>query len=159
MNGSDPYHVSRRSLLLLAAISAGGCATEENRTRQGRTQEGSAVIVEVDLYSGRPNPTFVVDAAAAAELRRRLDALPPASGTARPRDGLGYRGLRVRAGTPELPPEVYVSDGTVVVHAADGSATRLADEGRALERWLFEAGAAGLGPDEAAVVRDDLAGR
>lgn len=114
--------------------------------------------VEVDLYSGRPNPHFRLEPATAAELVRRLANLPSASGAARPRDGLGYRGLRIRAETLEFPvTEIVVSGGTVIVRDRSGAERPLEDPHRDLERWLVEAGTAQLDAAETAVLRQDLA--
>jgi hypothetical protein len=113
--------------------------------------------VEVDLYSGRPNPRFRLDPAAAAELMRRLAALPPLSGPATPRETLGYRGLRIDAGVAESPAtEIVVSDGVVIVRDRDGAERLLKDPHRGLERWLIEAGTANLDPGEVVVLRQDL---
>lgn len=110
--------------------------------------------VEVELYSGRPNPRFVLSAPDAAEFRRRLDALPLARDAAGPRDGLGYRGLRVTG--PDAPGvEVVVSAGTVEV-SSGGGARRLADPGRQLERWLVKAAATQLQQGELNVLLQDL---
>jgi hypothetical protein len=62
----------------------------------------------------------------------------------------------VLPGSPGLPREVFVSGGAIVVSEADGTQRRLTDEGRALERWLIEVGAADLAPDVLSIVRDDL---
>jgi hypothetical protein len=114
--------------------------------------------VEVDLYSGRPNPYFRLDPAKAGELMRRLAALPPSHGDATPREGLGYRGLRIEAGAADSPvAEIVVSDGVVLVRNRGGGQYLLEDPDRALERWLIEAGAASLDPGEVLVLRRDLA--
>jgi hypothetical protein len=114
--------------------------------------------VEIDLYSGRPNPRFRLDSAAAAELIRRLAALRPSTGHARPRERLGYRGLRVEpdvAGSPFA--EVVVSGGVVLVHDHDGRERLLDDPGRDLERWLVERAASEVDADVVALLRHDLA--
>ncbi|KMO29930.1 hypothetical protein VQ02_28910 [Methylobacterium variabile] len=113
------------------------------------------VDVEVDLYSGRPNPRFPLSPAAAAELERRLDALPPAAAGAATRDGLGYRGLRVAPGGRFA--DVFVSAGVVELRDRAGRTLSRADPGRRLERWLIEDGAGHLPADEARMLRDDLA--
>jgi len=113
--------------------------------------------VEVDLYSGRPNPRFRLDPAVAAELMRRLDALPPLSGPATPRETLGYRGLRIDAGVAESPvTEILVSNGVVFIRDRGGAERLLEDIHRGLEQWLIEAGMANLDPGEVAVLRHDL---
>jgi hypothetical protein len=89
------------------------------------------IEVEVDIYSGRPNPRVALPPATVAELRRRFDALPlAAAGAAGPRKGLGYRGLRITG-------DAVPGGGEIVVSA--GSVTRRADPDRGLERWLVEA--------------------
>ncbi|MFJ9696509.1 hypothetical protein [Kitasatospora sp. NPDC101183] len=122
-----------------------GASTDE----EGR----SRMFVEVDLYSGRPNPRFSLEAGAAAELARRLGALAADGGGGRPYDGLGYRGLRVLGGAEE----VLLSGGVVTVRGPGGSARRLRDPGRELERWLLDRGAGELDPEVVAEARRELA--
>ena len=98
--------------------------------------------VELDVYSGRPNPAWELDAALAAELEARLQPLAAAGAGALP-DGLGYRGLRVRpraggAGVAAAAELIEIGAGRVHLTRADGTTRRLADPGRALERWLIE---------------------
>jgi hypothetical protein len=115
------------------------------------------IEIEVDLYSGRPNPRFALSAAASAGFERRLGALPPLPADAGGiRDGLGYRGLRV-TGLSGGFAKVVVSAGVVEIHDAAGGVTRRADPGRALERWLAEAGSGQLPAADLDAVRDDLA--
>ncbi|MEU1290155.1 hypothetical protein [Kitasatospora sp. NPDC005856] len=114
------------------------------------------MIVEVDLYSGRPNPRFPLRPATADELTHRIAALTPATGDAQPRDGLGYRGLRVLAGPHDTVPAITVSGGLVTVHTPDGPPRRLHDPGRALERWLLTQGAGTLDPEVVAAVGPEL---
>jgi hypothetical protein len=126
----------------------------------------SPMDVEVDLYSGRPNPRFTLGSGATAELTHRLETLPPAGESARPHEGLGYRGLHVQAGSTDsdtdadivtdIVTEIVVSGGLVTVRNPDGSMRRLKDPERALERWLLDRGAADLDPNVVATIRQDL---
>ena len=50
--------------------------------------------VEIDLFSGRPNPTWELTAAEVSELKARLATLPTGSPVAMP-EVLGYRGLHI----------------------------------------------------------------
>ena len=110
--------------------------------------------VEVEMYSGRPNPRFVLSGPDTRELQQRLQALPPAPEAAAPRDDLGYRGLRITG--PTAPgAEVVVSAGTVEVRDATGK-RRLADPGRLLERWLIAAASTRLQQGELDAVLQDL---
>ena len=111
--------------------------------------------VEVELYSGRVNPRFVLSAADAAELQRRLDALPSVRDAPEPLDILGYRGLRIT--DPDAPNmEVVVSAGTVEIRGSRHGTRRLADPGRQLERWLVKAGAGKLQQGELNAVLQEL---
>jgi hypothetical protein len=133
-----------------------------NRTAQHSARFNAAnevsmpVDVEIDLYSGRPNPGFGLTDEAANEFQRRLNGLPPlASDGGTVRDAIGYRGVRV-AGHGSGFAHVVVSGGVVEIHDAAGQVTRRADPNRALERWLVEAGSGHVPPDDLAIARDDL---
>ena len=98
--------------------------------------------VEIDVYSGRPNPVWELDAVQSAELAAKLQALPAAGAGALP-DGLGYRGLRLRPQTsgtavPAAAGLIEIGAGRVHMTRADGTTRQLADPGRALERWLID---------------------
>lgn len=115
--------------------------------------------VEVDLFSGRPNPHFRLPPAAAAELPQRVARLPPAPSGATVSERLGYRGLRLTAEDQTDPfAEVIVSNGVVLVRDQRGQERALADPDRSLERWLAGLGAQSLDPDVAAVLRQQLFG-
>lgn len=111
--------------------------------------------VEADVFSGRPNPRWPLDAAASGELGRRLAELP----AARPApefDGLGYRGLVV-TGLPGECGEVRVHGGQV--RAECGGETRAwTDAGRALERWLLATGEGRLEPATLELLRGQVGG-
>lgn len=112
--------------------------------------------VEVDLYSGRPNPRFHLEQEVATELMRLLTDLPPLSGHAAPRETLGYRGLRIM-GMDESPvAEIVVSGGVVFVRDRDGAERQLKDPDRRLERWIIDTGATKLDPGAVAAVNQDL---
>jgi hypothetical protein len=110
--------------------------------------------VEVELYSGRPNPRLSLSPEATAALQQRLDELPPAGTFARATDALGYRGLRV-TGIDGAGTEVEVSAG--IVEIRHGAAVRqLADPGRRLELWLVETVAAQMQQGEGDYILKDL---
>jgi hypothetical protein len=114
----------------------------------------SRTEVELDVFSGRPNPTWTLTGPEAEILERRLAALPrtaPCEVSGR----LGYRGLvarlklgagrwvvRVQAGC------VQIDEGEALVHARD--------EGRELERWLIDTGRQRLGEDVVEIVEREL---
>ena len=54
------------------------------------------MLVELDIFSGRPNPRWRLSDAEAARVRELIDALAPAPNSALPEPpGLGYRGFRI----------------------------------------------------------------
>lgn len=110
-------------------------------------------MVEIDLYSGRPNPRFPLTAAQAAELLRRLGTLRTISAaTAMP--GLGYRGLVVSglAGVTEL----RIGSGRVARGGAGDVVAHYADPDRSLEQWLLDLAAAALPTELPTGLREQL---
>ena len=92
------------------------------------------IEVELDIFSGRPNPSWRLSAENATLFEQKLAALPAAE-TGRIANPLGYRGFIVKSGDMT----VKVQNGTVQVVRAE-SATYHQDPGRALERWLLSTG-------------------
>jgi hypothetical protein len=92
----------------------------------------SDVVVELDAFSGRPNPTWTLTPAEAAELDRRLRDLPAAPDATLPDLGLGYRGFQL-LGTAAggAPQRIYVTSGLVQI----GDAALYRDV-HGLEAWL-----------------------
>lgn len=117
-------------------------------------QASARTEVELDIFSGRPNPNWVLTIAEAESLGRRLAALPRTSAcelSAR----LGYRGLVVKAGHGAGTQLIRVQSGRVQV--AEGDTTIHArDEGRELERWLIETGRPQLTEDVIEIVEREL---
>jgi hypothetical protein len=76
----------------------------------------TAMIVEFDVFSGRPNPTWNLSEEETFELLEALQNLPPADKLSR-ENGLGYRGFILsnpdRAGG--LAPYIRIYDGIVTM--------------------------------------------
>ena len=110
---------------------------------------GSALRIELDIFSGRPNPEWTLTAAEAGELRALAAKLPLAAAAPPRFDGLGYRGIVAR--DPADPGWSLVAyRDTVRIDVAAGSEVR-ADPGRSVERWLL--GTAGDAVDPALLGR------
>lgn len=102
--------------------------------------------VEIDLFSGRPNPVWELTDAEVSELQARLDSLPAGVPTALP-EVLGYRGLHVGAlpalqGAREPPSansiiDIQVGGGAIHAVRRNGTALHLMDAGRSVECWLL----------------------
>lgn len=99
-------------------------------------------IVTLNIFSGRPNPRWILEEGAADELRERIyknpaltSAAPPSAG------GLGYRGLEVRF--EESAEAVFIQGG--VVATAPGS-PNLVDPKREIENFVINTMPEGGGP-------------
>lgn len=106
-----------------------------------------SVVVEIDMYSGLPNPTYELSGDAEKALlkllgaQRAATAVPPSS----VEGVLGYRGIRVH----------HLSDGKSSLHIYDGSVTLAAPSSRAvvdvqseLEQAVLDLIKPGLRPTE-----------
>ncbi len=71
---------------LIAILALSSTASQENNN------DTAAMIVEFDIFSGKPNPTWHLSAEQAKELLGALHGLPPADEPV-PESGLGYRGF------------------------------------------------------------------
>ncbi|MBK9083584.1 MAG: hypothetical protein IPL88_16635 [Rhizobiales bacterium] len=117
--------------LLVAAIGLlGDWAMAASSKRLGAEQTGA--VVTMNIYSGRPDPTWTLEGGRLAELLRRLDALPEAAAAPPPAGALGYRGLTVSFSDGR---EIEIGGGRVAIGAAS-----LEDRGRDLERWIVGTG-------------------
>ena len=130
-------------------------------------EPGAGVTVVVEVFSGRPNPTFVLDDAAAIHgLRQAFSALAdelPDDAQAAAFGHLGYRGVVIRNphGIAGIPRYVQVLDGLVLVRDEPAGGSRYLRDTESLEqRYLALAAergliadlvAAGLVPDPAAM--------
>lgn len=95
--------------------------------------------IELDVFSGRPNPQWQLTRVQAREFMRRLKCLAPRQISGPHAEGLGYRGLIVRpnGGPVNGFAEVRLYHGTVI---AKGAATveSFNDGQRALELHLLQ---------------------
>lgn len=89
------------------------------------------------IFSGRPDPEWVVEQKEAAAVRELLVGLDERTNPPPPA-GLGYKGFLVQLAreTSELPTEIHVFRG--VVTANPGSRARHLRDTTGLETWLLE---------------------
>ena len=109
------------------------------------------------VFSGRPNPSWSLTQAQDAELMQRLNALAPADRPFDEYQRLGYAGFGLLLPAIENQPQqnVEVFDGIVRVHT-DDLVTLVADENRALERWLLDTAAEQIEDEVVEMVRKEL---
>jgi hypothetical protein len=105
----------------------------------------------LDIFSGRPNPTWTLSATEAQELRNHISALSTSLPNAAEVPDLGYRGVRVALSSTE----VTVGHGSVAVETG-GKTTNFADAGRQLERWLLHTAQGKIAPDVLKIAEGDL---
>ena len=101
--------------------------------------------VELDIFSGVPNPTWILTNAEADSFVNQLDALPPTS----PRElsgNLGYRGFIVQCTQGADTQWIRIQAGTIHI-LKDMKKIYACDEDRRLERWLLDLGKLHLRPE------------
>jgi hypothetical protein len=92
-----------------------------------------STIVTLNIFSGRPNPRWFLDDAAAAELRDRIYGKPTMISAAPPNPGaLGYRGLEIRFDDSAEP--IHIQGG--VIRTLAGS-PNLVDPDREIEKFVI----------------------
>jgi lipoprotein-anchoring transpeptidase ErfK/SrfK len=117
----------------------------------------SNVVVTLDVYSGRPNPTWSMAEGMTVEFLRRLHALDGSKAAPREFENLGYRAV-----SAEFQDE---TKGTIVVKASRGIVTvdragqrfHYLDAGRQFELWLVNTGTTHLTPDILRYVTGEIA--
>jgi len=133
-----------------AAVVLGASACPQSPSSRPGDRE---MRVELDAYSGQPNPSWDLTPQQAEDLVQRLQALPEERGGGSVRDGLGYRGFIVTGGADLSGfDEMVVSNGVVLGRRA-GKTQKLADSGRELEKWLLHTGKGRVAND----LYDDIA--
>ena len=96
------------------------------------------VEVELDIFSGMPNPTWVLTDAEADSFVKRLAAAPPGPPT-QLSGNLGYRGFIVQVTQGTETHLIHVQAG--IIHISKGATKIYAkDVNRELERWLLNTG-------------------
>jgi len=132
--------ISRRALLVSALLLGAGCAATST-PKQGPQPAIQGLQVTVLVYSGRPNPSFVLEDSASLEHVR--SALSSATEMRDFRGGtvlpsiLGYNGVVVAnpSRLAGLPASIAIHREKIEVH--DGK-TRFLTDGGALEAWLID---------------------
>ncbi|MEG4067675.1 hypothetical protein QUA42_10005 [Microcoleus sp. Pol11C2] len=97
--------------------------------------------VEVDMFSGRPNPHWELTVQESREFSQRFQSLSTHKGEGYVNDGLGYRGLIVRDSGEEVDGEreIVIYNGLAVTRG-NGKSQQFTDKNRTLERWLIQTG-------------------
>ena len=120
-------------------------AVDTYATAEGDSLTSARVEVELDIFSGNPNPVWILSEADGVLFLNELAMLPRDS-EKELSDNLGYRGFiaKVINGTEES--LVRIQNGTVQL-SQNGTNICYRDQGRHLERWLLNSGEATLKSD------------
>ena len=92
--------------------------------------------VELDVFSGRPNPSWQATPAEAGQVLAKLGGLVRVDGGEPPVAVLGYRGFRLALGGGQSPRRYEVGSGLIVGHPTPESFEVWRDDG--LEDLLLE---------------------
>jgi hypothetical protein len=108
------------------------------------TSGSGRMQVELDIFSGRPNPHWELTSQEAKEFVGQFQALPEHWAEGSVQDGLGYRGLIVTQPNQTIEDyrEIQISNGLVIAKQNSQSqpSQQFTDQSRRLERWLFQTG-------------------
>ncbi len=140
----------------LAVLGMAACDTA-NTTNGQQTMTTSAVVT-LDVYSGKPNPSWTLTDSQTQEFVQRVKALQSAAGGAASPDVLGYRAVRV---------ELHDVDGVAVFAffreavavTRTGRETHYSDPGRKTELWVVQTGAGHVGGNLLQQVTAQISGK
>jgi hypothetical protein len=129
----------------MLCLTAAACAREQPAADTGHTgiaafapaqRPRGGVPIEIAVFSGRPNPQWVLSESDSQALWAMLAALKPIAAGAAP-EGLGYQGFRLRFEQPATgaPGELAIFNGIVHYHAGQ-QVQNVSDPERRVERWL-----------------------
>lgn len=101
------------------------------------TRTKHSIMVELDIFSGRPNPSWELSAEGVSELGVRMTNLTPASKSPVV-GGLGYRGFVIS--NPDkiegLPIQIRVYNGTITT--TEKELANYYEDKNNIESWLLE---------------------
>jgi hypothetical protein len=110
--------------------------------------------VELDIFSGRPNPKWILTDAEAASFASTLQALPRISG-GQPPGNLGYRGFLVLM-TQGTDSQLFRVHRGIVYRLHGNHDAEAQDANRQLERWLLNGAKGHVENDLLLVVERDF---
>lgn len=111
-----------------------------------------SIQVTLNIFSGRPNPTWSLEHPTAQECMRFIDSLPPLAAEDAPvPPGLGYRGFIIQSRDSTLSGPVTVYGGAV---QAPGGTYR--DRQRKFETWLLKSAGSFLESSLIRIVEEEI---
>ena len=121
---------------------------------EGDSLMSARVQVELDIFSGNPNPVWILSGTDGDLYLKKLAMLPQASAKEL-HDDLGYRGFIVKVTNETEESLVRVQNGTIQLSQNDTN-VYYRDQNRHLERWLLNSGKPTLRSDLFKIVERDF---
>lgn len=140
--------------LYLLIMSVGFLLQCAMAPRSSEAASGTAEV-ELDIFSGRPNPAWTLSGEETRELLGMLENLP-STNTRSPEAGLGYRGFVVSFQDQRRRVTTVRIHGGTVERSVGESSEFFADKDRKLERWLLDTGQSKLDPSVFTAVSEKL---
>ena len=142
-----------RIVLLVLGVALAACGSEAPGGSAASPPSRGTATVTLDVFSGVPNPTWVLDADQAAEFLSQWDDLSVGTPIDYPAI-LGYRAMVVDFANRS---RIWVTNGVAVEDGPDGAFGR-GDPGRALELWLLDTGSGAVDQTLLESIRDEISG-
>lgn len=131
-------------LFILAALMLAACGAADapgNAAEFSSEADDPQTTVELDVFSGLPNPVWSLSDDQTLELVRLLGDLPECDRPVSRFDGLGYRGFLVSLVAPESRTVTMLRAASGVVELGDDAGkTCYLDADHQVEKWLLESG-------------------
>jgi hypothetical protein len=121
---------------------------------EGDSLMSARVEVELDIFSGIPNPVWILSEADGDLFLKKLAMLPQDSAKEL-HDNLGYRGFNVEVTNESGESLIRIQNGTVQLSQNDNN-VYYSDQNRHLERWLLNSGKPALRSDLFKIVERDF---
>lgn len=132
------------SLVMLLGACAQHSAISGNAEIANTAEDAELLqpsVVELDVFSGRENPTWTLVDEQTLALGQILAGLQQADQSTARFEGLGYRGFLVQLVAPEsrAVSNLYAGSGMVEIESG-GEKTVYLDPDHQVEKWLLESG-------------------
>ena len=145
----------RRLLIFLLFPALAACSAVLSPAPSPAPAAGPAQV-ELDVFSGRPNPGWTLSAADAETFQNMAAALSPASEQAYPAQ-LGYRAVIVSLSSAAAGQVVWRVWDHVAQRTSGATIAYYADPDQSLQHWLLQSGQPHLDADLYATVQSELA--
>lgn len=168
MNMNKKWIVALFSLVMTGIVlfSAAACGQQDSAptpaisktpTTAQAIQQSSGFKVELDIFSGVPNPTWMFTLPEASDLTSRISRLDPTEAMGQRPENLGYRGFIVQTTTTSSATVQTIRAYHGIVEVEDSTRTAYyLDPQRQIELWLLATAKPPLGEDLTAEIVNEI---